>query len=337
MTPTSTIKVTEIARKIALSSLLGILVLCIPIFVFADQKNLLEVLTYFSGRSLLLVFALCLCNYLFRFIKWHYYLRQISGRLPYRESLLIFFSGLALTPTPARAGELFKCYLLNLYNRTPISSSAPVVVAEWITDSLAALLLAAMGMRAFASGERTLEAVAVFLLIFLLAFQSRPLASRLLGLLVKIRPIRRFSAQISFLYQSAAQLFSIKNVMAATAISLASWTCEVLALGYILQSLQVELSFVNTAFIFCFASIVGSISMIPGGIAVVEGGMIGLLLLAQVPKNQALLATIVIRAGTLWLGVILGLSALFVFVKWYLIDDDRAENHPEETEEEDNA
>ena len=52
--------------------------------------------------------------------------------------------------------------------------------------------------------------------------------------------------------------------------------------------------------------------MIPGGLVVTEGGIIGLLELFGVKLNQAATVTLVVRLCTLWFAVFLG--AVFLFL-----------------------
>ena len=55
-------------------------------------------------------------NYSLRFLKWQWYLRALklapTRRLIWWESLLIFLSGLMMSITPGKLGEVFKSYLL---------------------------------------------------------------------------------------------------------------------------------------------------------------------------------------------------------------------------------
>src|SRR5690606_23138209 len=66
-------------------------------------------------------------------------------------------------------------------------------------------------------------------------------------------------------------------------------------------------------FIFPFATIVGALIMMPGGLGGAEASMAGLLqLLAGTPETVAVAATLLIRFGTLWFGVTLGLTSLWI-------------------------
>ncbi|NPV90483.1 MAG: flippase-like domain-containing protein [Firmicutes bacterium] len=306
----------DLAKKLAISMLIGIAVL-VGLGFFMTDYRVSEVLHFFSVKVLFIVVLICLANYLLRFLKWHFFLWRLGIEIDIKESLLIFLSGLALSPTPARSGELIKIYWLNRYNQTAASISGPVVVAEWITDSISAVILAGVGVNAFEYGAEVLVLVGLMLMLLILVIENEKLAYRILWLLERVRIFRRFSARLTYVYQTAAQLMGFKNLAISTLISLGSWSLEVLALVYLMQSINAPISFSQAAFVFCFATTVGIITMVPGGLAVVEGGMVGLLLLLSVPRSEAVLGTIVIRSGTLWLGVLMGIVCLGVLLNRY--------------------
>jgi uncharacterized membrane protein YbhN (UPF0104 family) len=57
--------------------------------------------------------------------------------------------------------------------------------------------------------------------------------------------------------------------------------------------------------------------MLPGGLGVAEGSMWGILVYLGIDKTLAIGATLMIRFGTLWFGVILGLVMLRVNWKYF--------------------
>ncbi len=94
-----------------------------------------------------------MCNYLIRFVKWHFYLHQIGIHdVPKRDSFLAFFSGLAMVITPGKLGEWLKSYLLQEMRGIPFLRTAPILLAERFTDSVALLLLAVAGFFVFRRG-----------------------------------------------------------------------------------------------------------------------------------------------------------------------------------------
>src|SRR5207249_4789587 len=96
-------------------------------------------------------------NYLLRFLKWELYLRRLGVRIPLSDSFLIFLSGFSLTVTPGKVGEVLKSYLLREAHGVPMARTAPIVVAERLTDLVALALLAVVGVGTLlrgAGGER---------------------------------------------------------------------------------------------------------------------------------------------------------------------------------------
>ena len=60
--------------------------------------------------------------------------------------------------------------------------------------------------------------------------------------------------------------------------------------------------------------------MVPGGLVVAEGSFAGLLIFAGVAREIAASATVVIRLATLWFGVLVGITTLFITKNRVLIE-----------------
>ena len=58
-----------------------------------------------------------------------YYLKLLDIKISASDSKSIFFSGLAMSATPGKLGELLKSYLLKKITDVPVSKSAPVIFA----------------------------------------------------------------------------------------------------------------------------------------------------------------------------------------------------------------
>ena len=323
----------EKSKVIVLSLGIGIAVLLLLALLVADRSAVAGIVSRFTFKTLGTVFLFCLANYLLRFAKWHYYLREMRLPVGILSSAAIFFSGLAMSPTPARSGELLKTYWLKNLHNADASQSASIVVSEWVTDSLGAVILAAAGAMVFECGRSILGIVAGMLIFFLVMLRVEKLAVFLLNRL-KNTALARFSDRLRKAYLSARQLLDLKNLAAATLISLGSWSMEVCGLAYLLRGMQMPVGFLKAAFVFCFASILGTLTMFPAGVGVVESGMVGLLMLVDGPRNEAVVATAVIRAGTLWLGVIIGLFCWAYLFSRHFFDLPGEDNTTEITQQE---
>ncbi len=213
------------------------------------------------------------------------------------RSLSIFVAGLTMTITPAKLGEVLKCGLLRRSFAVPVRRSAPVVLAERVTDATGVVVLALLGG---AGTERwpLLVAALVGVAIVIVVIRS-PLLERFAGL-----------GEAPGL---AASLLRARLLAEMTAVSAAAWLCECLAAYVCVRGLEIDLSLADTIVVFSVGSLAGALSLLPGGLGVAEASMTGLIrVLGDTTKATAVAATVLIRLATLWFGVALGLVGLAV-------------------------
>jgi glycosyltransferase 2 family protein len=303
--------------KILLSLALGAAVL-LGLGLYADLPKLIHTLARFETRLIPPVLGLTVFNYALRFVKWHYYLRVVGIRsLSVRRSLLVFLSGFSMTVTPGKVGEWLKSFLLKEETGTPVSVTAPIIIAERISDGLAMVILAAAGLILYGYGWQALVIALVLALAFVAVSQYRPLANAILGLCARLPIVGPRVQQLEQFYESANQLLSWRNLGLAVGIGVVPWSAEGVAFYLVLLALGVAatpLLLVQAISILAASTILGALSMLPGGLAVAEGSIAGLLLLLGVTTDTsvAAAATLAIRLGTLWFGVSLGVVALLV-------------------------
>ncbi len=121
------------------------------------------------------------------------------------------------------------------------------------------------------------------------------------------------------MYDSARELLTWPRMALAVGIGIVSWAGECLALYVILLGLgaQPSLALLNEAtFALAAGSLVGSASLLPGGIGAAEGTVAAVLdLVAGQPRDIAAAATLLIRVCTLWFGVALGAVSLLALAR----------------------
>lgn len=302
-------------RAKVILSLIFALVVILALAFYADLPQLLDAIGKFHWQFLPLALGVTLVNYLLRFVRWHYYLSVIDLRtLPRRDSFLIFFSGLSLTMTPGKVGELMKAFLLKERAGASVSATAPIIAAERLTDLLGVFFLAAIGLAFFPVGLTALALFLIAVVAFIIVVQQRTLAERVLQLAARLPLLGRFVPIARQLYASTYLLLRLRPLLIALALAIVAWFAECVAFFFVLiglgQAPSVLLLF-HATFIYAAASLLGAISMLPGGLGATEGGMA--LLLQQIvslPRDQAVAATLSVRLCTLWFAVLLGLIAL---------------------------
>jgi uncharacterized protein (TIRG00374 family) len=299
----------QIKKKLFISLILGIIVFVI-LGIYSDFSKIIESLKNFNFRYLPFILMLAPLNYFFRYIKWSYYLRLLEIKINTADNVKIFTAGLGMTVTPGKVGEFLKAYLIKEINGTPASTTCPLVLVERVTDGISMILLASVGALRFKYGLGVLAASLVLTALFIAFVRFRPFALWTIGFLKKMPILKKIGEQIDAFYGSSYELLNMRSVLISVAIGVISWSFEGIIIYLTLLAFGSPLPVLSSIFIVSFATIVGAISMLPGGLFAAEGSIMGLLVMMGVPKEVASATTIVTRFSTLWLGVAIGIVGL---------------------------
>jgi uncharacterized protein (TIRG00374 family) len=303
--------------KIALTLAFAALVF-VALLVYAGLDEILGQLRDFGWWAVAPALALAFGNYLARFLKWQYYCRVLSIPVRTADSFIIFMSGLSMSISPGKFGEVLKSFLLKKIAGTPVSFSAPIVLAERMTDLVGLLVLAAAAM-AFLPFEGWMAALRWFfvataaaVVALVLALGSARFAGAFLGVFSRLPLAGRAADKMSAALQSAVKLFTFKNFALMSALSAVSWAFECAGFYIVLAAFNVPSPDApSVVFIYCAGTILGAVSMLPGGLGLTEFSMVGMLVqMLKTGGAQAVAATTVIRACTLWFATIIGVVFL---------------------------
>ena len=133
--------------------LLGAVLVYGGFVAYTGAQKLGASLSSFDWRMFLAALGLASLNYLLRFAKWEYYLARLGiGGIPKLDSLLVFLSGFVLTVTPGKVGEVFKSAVLADTHGVSVERTAPIVLAERLTDVVGVVLLILIGSTGFSEG-----------------------------------------------------------------------------------------------------------------------------------------------------------------------------------------
>lgn len=302
------------------------------IVLWLDAGAIWDAVRNLSWWTLPAACGLAFANYALRFFKWERYRKLLGIDLSTRTSFVIYLAGLSMGVTPGKMGEVLKSWLIKKVNDTPIHVSAPIVVAERLTDLFGFLILMAAG--GLVSRPTYAPAfVATFALCALAAFFcGSPKAARWVNGIVRKLPMgSRFAPKLEVAFKSSAVLLAPREIILPTLISAVSWGLECLAFLLIARSLApegAELSLAFCVFAYSFSAIAGAIAIVfPGGIGVTEGFLGTLTRQAYQPalmglgadvalaaaRSKAAGAVLLTRFATLWFGVAVGLISIAIF------------------------
>jgi uncharacterized protein (TIRG00374 family) len=304
-------------RRVILGVVAGIAVY-VGFSIWANAREVGAALAQFSWTAALAGAALAACNYGIRWLRWEYYLRRLGIRIETRDSVLVFLAGFALTVTPGKLGEAVKALLLRESHGIPAARTAPIVVAERITDLIALLVLALVGVFTFEIDRRFLAAGAIAVGLGLAVIGSEALASRLFTMAERVSTTKRFVPKLREFHASATTLLKPGPLLVTTALSVASWFLECLAFWFVVRGFPgAGLTLQAGTFIYAAMTVAGALSFLPGGLGVTEAGMLALLgtLGTGIGRGTAAAATFVTRACTLWFAVAIGVAALVMYAR----------------------
>lgn len=280
--------------------------------IYSDFDKVLIAFSNFNWLILPILLLLSLGNYISRFFKWQYYLKLVNVKLHLMDSLSIFMSGLVMSVTPGKFGELLKAYLIKQVNNTPISKTAPIIVAERATDFLSLTLIAIAGAYIFEYDKSILIIITVIIISFIFLLTNKTLSEKSLNFLSRIKFLEKHAERMYNLYESSFKLLSLFPLVLMTLLSVISWGFECLGYYIVLTNFGLTINIFWAFFSYSFSTIVGAASMLPGGLGVTEGSLTLMVMKKGLSKSEAFTATFIVRVVTLWFAVLIGaISVLF--------------------------
>lgn len=254
-------------------------------------------------------------NYVLRFLKWEFYLKRLGILgVPKYESLLVFLSGFVLTVTPGKVGEVFKSAVLHQTHAVDPARTAPIIIAERLTDVIAIVALIALGSAGLTGGwfwtAAGALAVAVGMTLILWPLPLRTLIERL-----RRRPGwgERLAPRLETAHASLIIVASPGALLVPTLLSVVGWGLEGVGLWLLLSGFHQMAPLLLSIFIYATATLAGALVPLPGGLGVAEAMFQSQMVeLAGVDLGAATASMLLIRFATLWWAVLVGFAALFL-------------------------
>ncbi len=304
--------VNRLVRRLVLAMLLGVAVYG----GFAAYRGFAQIgarLAGFGWWAFAVACALAFANYLLRFLKWEFYLARLGIRgVPKLDSLLTFLSGFVLTITPGKVGEVFKSLVLSEAYGIDVARTAPIVVAERLTDVIGVVILILIGSTGFSGGLPWAAAGAALVAIALACTASDTVATRVLGA-VERAPGRLGQAapRLRHAWESLRTLTTAPALVVPTLLSIAAWSLEGLALWVVLRGFGASTPAPLACFFYATATLAGAIVPVPGGLGVTEGALEQQMThLGGLDRDVSTSAMMLVRFATLWFAVLVGFVAL---------------------------
>jgi uncharacterized protein (TIRG00374 family) len=305
-------------RRLRVPLLLALVVL-VALTLHGDSTAVLAALAGLQWKVLLSACGLALGNYVLRFVRWEYFLRRVGVTgIRRTESALVFVAGFVLSITPGKVGELVKCYLLHRSEGVAVESTAPVVIAERLTDFIAVILLCVGGAVATEHGAHVLAWGTTCVALVVGVLSSERMMGFALALLRRLPIVGRFADRIGDALETMRRLLRPAPLFVGVGLGILAWGLEGYALHVVLTAFgATDVGVGEAVFIYTFATLVGAVALLPAGLGVTEGSLIALIQPHVATVADATAITLIIRFCTLWFAVGLGLIALAIRPGWW--------------------
>jgi uncharacterized protein (TIRG00374 family) len=276
-----------------------------------DVRHLGDRMNGFSWLAFVAALGLALANYTLRFVRWELYLRMQDVRVPVASSAVVFGAGLSLAITPAKLGELVKSYLLREMHDVPAPRTAPIIVAERVTDLIALLCLAVVGVAAYGVDPTLVIAAGALIAVGLVLLAWQRPTRALIDLVTRPGRLRRLREPLHETLGHLSSLCRPGPLALATLIAVPAWGCECVGFAVICDGFPgAHVGLGLAMVIYAGTTIAGALSFLPGGLGVTEGMMTLALVRWRLDRATAVAATLLTRLATLWFAVLLGIAFL---------------------------
>jgi len=315
----------QLLRRALIGIALGVLLYAAAI-LYLDAEEIGATLKDYAWSGVLGALLLSSANYGIRFAKWELCLGWLDIRAPgpgnapdlsRGRSALIYVAGLSMSVTPGKVGEVLRSVLLRSSDGVSGSRTAPIVVADRLTDLIALVILSLVGI---AQNRDYLPIVAftLVLVFFAVMMLGSPRFLRSVIELVSRLGLDAVTTRAEKLLDSSSVLMQLRPLLLLSALSVVGWGLECLGYYCVLTGFAgVDATPLVCLFLWSSTTLIGAVSFMPGGLGATEGSLaiLATRLVDGVTAPIALASTLLIRACTLWFAVLIGGVSLAICMR----------------------
>jgi uncharacterized protein (TIRG00374 family) len=274
----------------------SLLSIAVPLIIIAvavglnlkDMQQVPDVISRANLPMVLLAFLIYYCGFPLRGWRWTKLLKGAGYRIRVKDGTeILFLSWLVNCIVPAKLGDLYRAHLLRLNSPLSATKTLGTVFMERILDLIA---IAALGLLAgYWRFRNSLDAlprsvqlifalgvvVVVVLIVALVAMRS--FGRRIMAIL----PLPRRA--VDFYERFEEGVFGsvgLNGMPLLGVLTIAIWMTEALRLYFVVRALgltDIDLGFSGAMFAALIGSLLTAVPLTPGGLGLVELGMLGLL------------------------------------------------------------
>ena len=297
----------RILNSILVFSLAGVLFYAIATFA-SDYRRIFHAIALFPIADLSVVLSLVTVGWLIRGWRFHYYLVNIGETVPFVYSTVAFLSGFALTGTPGKVGEAMKGVFLKRDYGVSVTRVVGVVVVERLMDLFGVLILGSLSLLFFPGWRNIFLALAGVVIAGGISLCMEKIYRPILEAMSRLPFVSWVAIKTLRILLSGKDLMKPRIFLVGLVVSVIAWAMEAISLYIVMKGFGLPGTLTEANFVYCFSTILGALSMLPGGIGGTEASMIGLFSYLGISYSDGLPVVILIRLCTLWYAIFAGMA-----------------------------
>ena len=227
------------------------------------------------------------------------------------ERFEIYFSGFALSITPGKLGELLKSQFLKKEFDVPRNITMPLILVEKIYHLFGIIIISSFGIIYFELSSFIILISIIILVSIIVLISSKTLFYKFFNQCNKIKFISKYSDSLIESYEVVQKSMRGMILVKGIILSVLFWLFESIIVALILYSFGINsIEFLKIILTYSSSILLGSASLLPEGIGVVEGTLTGIFTLYGIESSIAFTLVILIRIFTLWSSVVFGFISL---------------------------
>lgn len=255
-----------------------------------------------------------------RAMRNRFLLGSIGIVIAFWKHILIYLSALAvIVITPGGAGEVVRAQFIKKESGAPIPTTAPLYFVERFLDIITVLAVMVIGLFFFPLWEGVVVAgiiLPIAILFYILA-RNRAVFDGFAKFFGRFRLFRGYASGFGEMHHSFSTFLSLKVAGKGWLLSLPVWFMEAVTVYLVFVALGVDFEFAHTTVVYFTSLGAGVLSVIPGGLVVTEGSMIGLLREEGMALSTAAAIALLARMSTLWFNTIVGIISARILIASY--------------------
>ncbi|MDH4140871.1 MAG: flippase-like domain-containing protein [Coriobacteriia bacterium] len=296
----------RLLRGLVLAALGSVLVYGV-LAALTDAPAVASALRGFPLPTLGAMIALTLVCYFLRALRWRFLVSRVDCPMSLSDAVYVQFSGMTMTVTPGKVGEVLKAYLAREICDLRMSRGIAIVFSERLADLIAVLVLSLGGVSLLGGAWFSVALAGLVIALGTFAVSSERFHQFVLRLVMSRKWSRRHHASATAMSETVREVLRTGPFVVSIAFSLVAWGAEGVAFALSLRALGfTALGIWPAIAIYAASTVVGALAFLPGGIGFTELSIAALLVAAGMPGPDASAATVIIRLVTMWFGVGLG-------------------------------